>query len=450
MSKAKAAISGDDALASLTRDPLDVVGQDLSSLRHNIAALLGSGHPSLDKIAKYYFAAEGKHVRPMIVLLMSKATNGLSPAWQAHRVAAVGEHVDLAMSRPDVLNDANPSATNPHIPQAAEASTHPYEPALQSTILPTQQRLAEITEMIHVASLLHDDVIDASPLRRGAPSAPSTFGNKLSILGGDFLLGRASIALARLRDPEVTELMSTVIANLVEGEVMQLKATDSEQVPVTDVQSARPSNEVMERFWFAYDQGSSSAMSVSGAPNALLFEFYLQKTYLKTASLIAKSARSATVLGGCGTWSNQQSDMTPQQRADAATVCDAAYTFGRNVGIAFQLVDDMLDFHATTEAFGKPSGGADLKLGLATAPVLYAWQQYPDSRLGTMVQRRFSEPGDVEQALSLVHKSEGMQRTAALARYHADVAQHALSMLPPSDARAALETLNQQIITRAK
>ena len=237
MSKAKAAITSDDALASLTRDPLDVVGQDLSSLRHNIAALLGSGHPSLDKIAKYYFAAEGKHVRPMIVLLMSKATNGLSPAWQAHRVAAVGEHVDLAMSRPDVLNDANPSATNPHIPQAAEASTHPYEPALQSTILPTQQRLAEITEMIHVASLLHDDVIDASPLRRGAPSAPSTFGNKLSILGGDFLLGRASIALARLRDPEVTELMSTVIANLVEGEVMQLKATDSEQVPVTDAVS---------------------------------------------------------------------------------------------------------------------------------------------------------------------------------------------------------------------
>ena len=91
MSKAKAAITSDDALASLTRDPLDVVGQDLSSLRHNIAALLGSGHPSLDKIAKYYFAAEGKHVRPMIVLLMSKATNGLSPAWQAHRVAAVGE-----------------------------------------------------------------------------------------------------------------------------------------------------------------------------------------------------------------------------------------------------------------------------------------------------------------------------------------------------------------------
>ena len=85
MSKAKAAITGDDALASLTRDPLDVVGQDLSSLRHNIAALLGSGHPSLDKIAKYYFAAEGKHVRPMIVLLMSKATNPFARVASAPR-----------------------------------------------------------------------------------------------------------------------------------------------------------------------------------------------------------------------------------------------------------------------------------------------------------------------------------------------------------------------------
>ena len=126
------------------------------------------------------------------------------------------------MTRASVLNDANPSAAHPHAPVAAAPRTTPYVPTLQSTILPTQRRLAEITEMIHVASLLHDDVIDESPLRRGAPSAPSSFGNKLSILGGDFLLGRASIALARLRDPEVTELMSTVIANLVEGEVLQL------------------------------------------------------------------------------------------------------------------------------------------------------------------------------------------------------------------------------------
>ena len=69
----------------------------------------------------------------------------------------------------------------------------------------------------------------------------------------------------------------------------------------------------------------------------------------------------------------------------ACQVCDAAYQFGRNVGLAFQLVDDLLDFKSTSEAFGKPSGGADLQLGLATAPVLYAWQQFPDSALRELV-----------------------------------------------------------------
>jgi len=443
------AAQGAAAVSALTHDPLDVVGQDVSAVRHSIAALLGSGQPSLDRIAKYYFAAEGKHVRPMIVLLMAKATNGLSAAWGVQRAHAIGEDVDRPMNRETVLNDVNPTAPVPPAVGTARPLPAQYEPALQHTILPTQRRLAEITEMIHVASLLHDDVIDASPLRRGAPSAPSTFGNKLSILGGDFLLGRASIALARLRDPEVTELMSTVIANLVEGEVMQLRVQESvsERVPVTDLPSTMPSAEELERFWTAYEPHTRDA---DVAPTRRQFQVYLQKTYLKTASLMAKSARSAAVLGGCGEWATQTYALSPAQRADAAAVCDAAYAYGRHVGMAFQLVDDLLDFRATTEAFGKPSGGADLKLGLATAPVLYAWQELADSPLGTLVARRFGEPGDVEQALELVHRSQGLERTAQLARYHTEAAHKALSVLPTSDARAALAQLNEQIVTRVK
>ncbi|WFD29812.1 tRNA dimethylallyltransferase [Malassezia sp. CBS 17886] len=424
----------------LQRDPLDVVGEELASMRHNIASLLGSGHQSLDGIAKYYFQAEGKHVRPLIVLLMAKATNGLSPLWGAQRDAAVGEDVDAPISPVDVLNDANPSAA-----PAARAQTPrrggAYFPALQNTILPTQRRLAEITEMIHVASLLHDDVIDASPLRRGAPSAPSTFGNKLSILGGDFLLGRASVALARLRDPEVTELMSTVIANLVEGEVMQLRAQVSDQVPVTDLDATVPSRHVLDHYWAA-------PSAVQQGPTREMFQYYLQKTYLKTASLIAKSARSAAVLGGAGVAASRA--LSAGEQRQNVQLCDAAYVYGRNVGIAFQLVDDLLDFQATSEAFGKPSGGADLRLGLATGPVLYAWQELPDSGLGDLVQRRFSEDGDVAQALDLVRRSNGLARTADLARYHADVAADALRALPESDACGALALLNEQIITRIK
>ncbi|PKI83297.1 tRNA dimethylallyltransferase [Malassezia vespertilionis] len=443
LDNAKQALVGGENVNAMLRDPLDVVGQELSSTRHNIASLLGSGHPSLDKIGKYYFQAEGKHVRPMVVMLIAKATNGLSPAWANERIAGIGADVDETISPERVLNDVNPSAPDGAAP-AYPIVSKPYRPALQQAILPTQRRLAEITEMIHVASLLHDDVIDASPMRRGEPSAPSTFGNKLSILGGDFLLGRASIALARLRDPEVIELMSTVIANLVEGEVMQMRAQSMEQLPVTDVGATLPSDYILDTFW------ASGASQPENGPTAEMFRYYLQKTYLKTASLLAKSARSAVVLGGCGQSTAERDTLDATQRAAMAKICDTAYVFGRNVGIAFQLVDDLLDFKSSSEAFGKPSGGADLQLGLATAPVLYAWQELPDSGMGEMVRRRFSREGDVQEALAIVRRSGGLERTAELARYHAFLAEEALRTLPESDARAALMQLNQQIITRIK
>lgn len=91
--------------------------------------------------------------------------------------------------------------------------------------MPKQRRLAEIVEMIHTASLLHDDVIDHSDTRRGRASGNVAFTNKMAVLAGDFLLGRATVSISRLRNPEVVELISNSIANLVEGEFMQLKNT---------------------------------------------------------------------------------------------------------------------------------------------------------------------------------------------------------------------------------
>jgi hexaprenyl-diphosphate synthase len=167
----------------------------------------------------------------------------------------------------------------------------------------------------------------------------------MAVLAGDFLLGRASVALARLRNAEVVELLATVIANLVEGEFMQLKNTERDE--------RRP-------------QWSEEALG-----------YYLQKTYLKTASLISKSCRASALLGG----------------ADSVTV-EAAYSYGRNLGLAFQLVDDMLDYTQTGSSLGKPAG-ADLELGLATAPLLFAWKQNPE--LGELVGRKFEQEGDVER-----------------------------------------------------
>jgi hexaprenyl-diphosphate synthase len=286
-------------------------------------------------VAKYYTQSEGKYVRPRIVLLMARATS-LCPKAGPESLRASAISIDQAISPATILSDVNP--TN----QSASLNSPPDAEVIPG-VNPAQRRLAEITETIHTASLLHDDVIDLSESRRGAPSANLQFGNKMAVLGGDFLLARASVALARLRHPEVIELLATVIANLVEGEFMQLRNTQAgERNPV----------------W------TEEALT-----------YYLEKTYLKTASLISKSCRATAILGG----------------ADAATV-DAAYAYGKNLGLAFQLVDDMLDYTISGKDLGKPAG-ADLELGLATAPLLFAWKANPE--LGALVGRKFAEEGDV-------------------------------------------------------
>ncbi|CBQ71696.1 related to COQ1-hexaprenyl pyrophosphate synthetase precursor [Sporisorium reilianum SRZ2] len=467
--------------APIIQDPLSLVSSELSSLRSNVSSLLGSGHPSLDTIAKYYFQAEGKHVRPLIVLLMSKAVNGLSPlypdllaqAQNSTQRSDTGKSIerDMGINEPlspgSVLNDFNPHMESIEGSLSSTASTQDASAAAAlasatGAILPTQRRLAEITEMIHVASLLHDDVIDASPLRRGAPSAPSAFGNKLSILGGDFLLGRASVALARLRDAEVVELLATVIANLVEGEVMQLKSQAAAQAG--DAASTASSLPTHANIWeseglLAHTMGLSDseaqraidhATSTANQPTPAHFSLYLQKTYLKTAALIAKSTRASVILAGCGADAISKANLAPSVSEEMRAIRDAAYGYGRNLGIAFQLVDDLLDFQSTSAAFGKPSGGADLRLGLATAPVLYAWQELPGERIHELVARRFEGEGDVEKMLRLVDRSQGLKRTAELAKEHARRATQHLDVLPDSEAKQALVRLNEQVIKRVK
>ncbi|KAK4032978.1 isoprenoid synthase domain-containing protein [Parachaetomium inaequale] len=371
-----------------TIDPLRIVAKEMKFLTGNIRKLLGSGHPSLDRAAKYYTQAEGKHVRPLIVLLMSRATS-LCPKAPQRQQATVqaSAAIDTSISPLSILSDFNPSAGAETEPVLADAD-----------ILPSQRRLAEITELIHTASLLHDDVIDHSVARRGAPSANLEFGNKMAVLAGDFLLGRASVALARLRHAEVIELLATVIANLVEGEFMQLKNT------ARDETNPRWSEDTLT--------------------------YYLQKTYLKTASLISKSCRAAALLGG----------------ADAQTV-DAAYSYGRNLGLAFQLVDDMLDYTRSEKELGKPAG-ADLELGLATAPLLFAWKTMPE--LGGLVGRKFANDGDVARARDLVMQSDGIQQTRALAEDYAEKAIASLSLFPDSEAKDGLVEMAVKTLQRKK
>jgi len=300
-------------------DPFALLSPQLATLRADLLNILVSGHPALSEITKYYFLHRSKQVRPVLVLLFSQATNGLGGDWSRKLSESRSqEALNRPLTRPDVLNDWNPSMPNDTArfnssftlrpgkaykrfsPQEARngSTTTAQTGQLAHTVLPTQLRLAQIVEMLHTASLLHDDVIDGSALRRGAPSAPASFSNKLSVLGGNFVLGRASAALARLGDEEVTELIASILSNLVDGEILQLKEVKLEE-------AAAPS------------ESSAPARS-----NREAWNVYLQKTYLKTASMMAKGARSAVVLGGC---------------KEGEIYKEIAYAYGRNLGIAFQV-----------------------------------------------------------------------------------------------------------------
>ena len=316
---------------------------ELTHLKGQISLLLSSGYPGLDSASKYYLQSSGKLFRPMVVFLIARAT-AVAPkteGWQAACVA-LEANFNTPLAPQAVIADRNPDLSILSS-RSMPANILGDPPAI--AVLGTQRRLAEIVELIHTASLLHDDVVDQAETRRGRPSANVFGGNKLSVLAGDYMLGRASVFLARLRQPEVIELMAEAIAELVKGELYQL-------------------------------QGPRVAAAADDAPGFLArsLDHYLEKTYLKTASLISKSCRATAVLGGA-----------------TDDVAAAAYTYGRHMGLAFQLIDDVLDYTATSEQLGKPAT-ADLALGLATAPVLYAWEEFPE--LGPMIARRFSCDGD--------------------------------------------------------
>lgn len=311
------------------------VEADLRLLTENLRNLIGAQHPVLNAAAEHLFSTTGKRIRPAIVFLISRAT----------------------------------------LPQG--------------DLTPRHRRLAEITEMIHTASLFHDDVVDQSQLRRGMPTVHSLFGNRVAIQAGDFLFAQASWYLADLDNLAVVKLLSEVIKDFAEGEIQQ--------------------------GFNRYD-------------TSLGLEAYLNKTYYKTASLIANSAKAAGVLSG----------VPPH-------LIQALYHYGRNLGLAFQIVDDILDFTRSTDDLGKPAG-SDLRDGNLTAPVLYALQENP--YLEVLIEREFSETGDIEAALELVHSSSGIARSRELATEFAKAAIPCLDDLPTSDARQALVNLTDYVLER--
>jgi len=330
-------------VANVDFDPFMLVEGDLKTMFkeiHNELDLELMGDSELGEMSKYYFDGKGKAVRPVIAMCVGHAFN---------------QH--MGVSNENVKN---------------------------------QRKVAIISEMIHTASLVHDDILDHAETRRGKLSVNTKWNLQKSTMCGDYILAVGSKLLAQTGNQEVVTILSQVLADLVQGELQQLQQTEEDE---------------NERF-----------------------EQYLNKSFNKTASLMTYSCQANAVLSGA----NEEE-------------VQAAYKYGRNIGIAFQLVDDLLDFVSSADQLGKPAA-ADMKLGLATAPVLFASQQFPE--LNDMIARRFSEEGDVENAFECVIKSGGLDQTRALAKQHCEDAISALDIISNSTYKYALVGLCDKVLNR--
>ena len=249
---------------------------------------------------------------------------------------------------------------------------------------------AVVCEITHLATLYHDDVMDEAPVRRGAPSANARWDNTVAILTGDFLFSRASLILADLGSFAV-RLQAQTFARLVTGQIRE---------------------------------------TVGPAPGDDAIEHYLAVLGDKTGSLIATAAEFGAHFAG----------------VDAAVV-DGLRTFGEQIGVAFQLSDDILDIASSSTESGK-TPGTDLREGVPTLPVLYALRSSSDERLASLVSRPLVADEDVAEALTLLRASSALDEARATLRTYADTARTTLAELPDVPARDAFEALTEIVIAR--
>jgi decaprenyl-diphosphate synthase subunit 1 len=297
-----------------------------------LAKLKNNENNNLYPIASYYFDGKGKSIRPHIVNIISQA-----------------------LLNTEEINE-------------------------------NSMKVGMIAEMIHTASLIHDDVIDKSDtrsvflqivslwtnfkIRRGKEAANVKWGVSPAVMAGNYIIAVQSQILASFNNDDVSKIVSKIIEDLIHGELCQMESIESTHLG--------------------------------------RYEQYLNKTYLKTASLIANSCEAVAVLTEC--------DLDKRR---------AARDFGKLIGLAFQIQDDRLDFISDANKLGKPAC-ADLKLGLSTAPVLFA-SELKELEMIPMMSRRFSKNGDVERAYDIIrNKSDALLRTRLEAEKYARLAERVI------------------------
>lgn len=255
--------------------------------------------------------------------------------------------------------------------------------------------LATCVEFIHTATLLHDDVVDESMLRRGQESANALWGNEASVLVGDFLFSRAFQLMVSDGSLKVLKILSDASAVIAEGEVLQLLTTN-------DTETSE--------------------------------EAYLEVIRSKTAKLFAAAARIGAVVS---------------ERPKAEE--EALESYGMNLGIAFQLVDDALDYSADQATLGKTVGD-DFREGKISLPVVLAWRRGEDEERTfwrRTLELQDQEDGDLEHAIALMEKREALRDTIERARHYGSIARDALGIFPDSEAKAAMSEAIDFSIERA-
>ncbi len=255
--------------------------------------------------------------------------------------------------------------------------------------------LAAAVEFIHTATLLHDDVVDESDLRRGRDTANAVWGNQASVLVGDYLFSRAFRLMVESESLDVLDILANASAVIAEGEVAQLTT--------------------------ANDTSTSE-------------EAYLFVIRSKTAALFAAACEVGGLVAG-----------------QEETATQALDKYGASLGIAFQLVDDYLDYAASQEKLGKEVGD-DFREGKITLPVVLAMRRGDDTERAfwkrTMEDCEQND-GDLEAAVEILRRHDALEDTLIRARGYADTARAALSSLPQNEYRAALEDVVDFCVDRA-
>lgn len=254
--------------------------------------------------------------------------------------------------------------------------------------------LAAAVEFIHTATLLHDDVVDGSELRRGKQAANLVYGNQASVLVGDFLFSRSFQLMVTSGHLRVLDILSNAAAVIAEGEVLQLATANN---------------------------------------TATTEDTYLEVIQAKTAALFAAATQVGAVVAA---------------RPDAEE--EALESYGRNLGIAFQLVDDALDYSGNQAKLGK-SVGDDFREGKITLPVVLAFRRGSDDERAfwkRTMEKMEQTDADLEEAMKLLEKHGTVDATIERARHYGAIAKDALAIFPESETREVLQELVEFVISR--